>query len=121
MKDYKNFWGSYAALVLGLFSLMGGAANPSLLIGAWYMIIGSLAYMSAKKRKMRLVEDTSQRKTFELIGIAIICFFVLLTNKADIVNDPFPHLVLPAWALIAYFVIFSKTISPKSTKKKTAQ
>ncbi len=118
MKDYKNFWGSYAALVLGLFALLGGAGqvNGSLLVGGWFMVLGSIAYMSAKKRKLGLAKETTLRKTLELIAVIIIIIMTVLTKRADLVNDPFPNVVIPAWAVIAYFIAFSKTL-PWDSKK----
>lgn len=113
MKDYQNFLGSYLALVLGLFSILGGMTDKDMLAAGWYMVLGSLAYMSAKKRKMGMVSDSIQRKTFELIAIAIIFMLVLYTNREDMIEQSFHYVVLPAWAIIAYIVAFTKSTSVK--------
>ena len=75
------------------------------------MILGALAYRSAKKRKLGEVTTTLLRKGLEASALVIIAAAVLLQNdlKNHIANDPVPNVIIPLWAIIAYIVIVLKT------------
>jgi hypothetical protein len=68
------------------------------------MIIGSFAYKSAKKRKLNLAESSTTRMIFELIAVSLIILSVLLSDRVLLIEDPFPNLIIPIWAIIAYIV-----------------
>ena len=106
----KRFIGSNAALILGVVALLGGLGqgDSSLSSAGIFMILGALAYRSAKKRKLGITQPSTVKLVSELIAIAIVIILVLLTNRDILVNDPFPSLVIPIWAVIAYVVISAR-------------
>ena len=109
----KKHIGSTIALILGFLSFAGSVANPSNLSGLIagpVIILGALAYRSAKKRKLGEVRNTALRKGLELLALIMIAAAILLQNdlKNLIAADPVPNLIIPLWAIIAYVVIASK-------------
>jgi len=107
----KRHIGSTIALVLGFLLLAIGAAKPSsLLITGPIIILGALAFCSAKKRMLGEVKDSLLRRGLEALAIAIIVAAVLLQNdlKVQIITDPVPNLIIPLWAIVAYVIIVSK-------------
>jgi hypothetical protein len=117
----KKHIGSTIALILGFLSFAGSVANPANpggLIAGPVIILGALAYRSAKKRKLGEVHNTAMRKGLEISALIIIAAAILLQNdlKTLIATDPVPNLVIPLWAIIAYVVIASKA---KQTAGKT--
>ena len=105
----KKFIGADSALGLGIISILGGLSQQSSLLSAGiYMVLGSLAYKSAKKRKLGITQPSKVKFIFELIAIALIVVLVLLTNRELLVEDPFVSLIIPIWAVIAYLVISFK-------------
>ena len=105
------------ALVFGVFMLASGIANSQSIDnffgGAW-IVLGVLAYKSAKKRKLGLVKNSIVRQTLELAVFFILIgdiFLQVLGGGAErnMVNDPFNFLFIPAWVIIAYcFIVFRK-------------
>jgi len=72
-----KFIGSTIAPVLGISSLVGSLAQISsgkadaqlnLLVGV-FIILGSLAYRSLKKRRLGLVKSTNLRQILEIIAL----------------------------------------------------
>ena len=107
----KKHIGSTLALILGILTLAAGAGKPSsLLIAGPVIILGALAYRSAKKRSLDEVQDSLLRKGLEALAIVIIVAAVLLQNdiKNQIIMDPVPNLIIPLWAIVAYAIIVSK-------------
>lgn len=108
----KQFLLSNIALVIGVLSLISGLTNPSWLLVAGIMIIlGTLVYQSAKKRKLGLVKDAIIRKVIEIISLIIVLFLALAKeNWFDLMyENPMPYLIIPVWILGAYFyIIFLK-------------
>lgn len=108
----KKHIGSMIALTLGILVLVSGLTKPiSSLLAGIFIILGALAYRSAKKRILEEVENTLLRKGLEVSALVIIATAVLLQNnlKSLIATDPVPNLVIPIWAIIAYIIIASKT------------
>jgi len=104
--------GSMLALVFGFLLLASEMTSSQDTTTGWVIILGALAYRSAKKRKLALVKETVIRKSLEWIALIAIIFTVVTTNGARFVNDPFVALIIPAWALIAYVVlVFKKSTS----------
>ena len=103
----KRLFLSTLALVLGIVTLAAGAiqGQESLKVGGIYMILGALAYRSAKKVKLEIIKPSTTRFVFELVEMAIIAVLIWFTEKDLAVNDPVPYLVIPIWAIIAYVVI----------------
>ncbi|MBL4783639.1 MAG: hypothetical protein JKX92_15510 [Porticoccaceae bacterium] len=110
----KKHIGSSIALVIGVLGLLSGLAKPgSILFTGVVIILGALAYRSAKKRFLGEVKSTVIRKTIEVIAIVIAMASVLLQNNLlkAIELDPVPNLIIPLWVLIAYIVIFIRNPS----------
>ena len=108
----KQFLLSNIALVIGVLSLISGLTNPSwLLIAGIMIILGTLAYQSAKKRKLGLAKDTIIKKVLEIISIIIVLFLALAKeNWFDLMyEDPLPYLIIPVWVLGVYlYIVFLK-------------
>jgi hypothetical protein len=112
----KKHIGSTLALILGALSLAAGAAKPSnLLVAGPIIILGALAYRSAKKRILGEVTNSLLRKSLEALAVVVIVAAVLLQNdlKNQIITDPVPNLIIPLWAIVAYTTV--------ALKKKTQE
>ncbi len=104
----KKHIGSTIALILGiLYFISGLTKGNSGLIAGPIMILGALAYRSAKRRKLGTAKSTSFRKYLEITAICIIIAGVLFQKNLPylIATDPVPNLIIPLWALIAYLII----------------
>ena len=104
------------ALFAGLFYLMyffvapigpGLLSKESAFLGGSVMILGSLAYGSAKMRRLGEVRSTLPRGLVELAFLSLICVLVLAQNDllASIANYPWSNVVIPLWAIIAYLIV----------------
>ncbi|HEY6983833.1 hypothetical protein [Reyranella sp.] len=111
--------GSSVALVLGFFGLFGelgsefkGAEPSGMMVGAPIMILGALAYRSAKKRALGEVASGPARWLFE--GATILLILFLLAAQPNVstlmATDPGPYFVIPLWALTAYLVAAAKAM-----------
>lgn len=71
------------------------------------MILGALAYRSARKRKLGEVKATLTRQFLEIVLLVLICLGILMQNnlKILIATDPIPNFVIPVWAVVAYLII----------------
>ena len=115
----KKHIGSTIALILGVLSFASGvnfisgvkSGSPSGLVTGPVIILGALAYRSAKKRKIGEVNNTRLRKGLEMLAVVMIAAAILL--QKDLINliytDPVPNMIIPLWAIIAYTVIAFKT------------
>lgn len=112
----KRFLGSSVALVIGSIAIIAGLSSPSstMFVGT-SAIISALAYRSAKKRNLGLVQSSSARKAIEIAGLGfMILLLITQKNYSDLLYvDPVPYLIVPLWGLIAYFVMFFKS-NPKN-------
>ena len=106
----KRLIGSQVALVLGtsgmlsgLATVTSGASTSGLMTGP-VMILGAAAYSSRKRRLLGLKPETTARKTFEAVCLALITTTWLgdLDLANAVRNNPASHLMIPLWALIAY-------------------
>jgi multisubunit Na+/H+ antiporter MnhB subunit len=107
--NWKRHIGSTVALVLGGLSILGGLGSGHFggAIGGVVMILGALAYRSAKKRKLGEVKSTALRRLGE-VGLLVLLSIVILAQndlKTLIATDPVPNFVVPVWAIIAYLII----------------
>lgn len=110
----KKHIGSTIVLILGLLTFGGSLDNPSYpqgIVTGPVIILGALAYRSAKKRKLGEVNTTLLRKGPEASALLIISAAILLQKdlKILIMLDPVPNLIIPLWAIVAYAVIAFKT------------
>ncbi len=50
------------------------------------------------------------RSILEIVAIVVVLLLILLQNDLfrNIVNDPFPNVVIPLWAIIAYLILYFK-------------
>jgi len=107
--------GSTIALILGALAFISGITNiekgSNLIIGGPIIILGALAYRSAKKRKLGEVRDSLLREVLEIAAIGIITAAIVF-QKGDlkflIANDPLTNLIIPLWAIIAYSIMALK-------------
>ena len=116
----KKHIGSTIALVVGILYFLGSLSNMgSGIISGPIMIIGALAYRSAKQRHLGNCKPTITRKIFEITGLVVIVVAIVFqTNlKETIATDPVPNFIIPLWAIIAYLVIALKKAKP--TKSET--
>ena len=116
----KKHIGSTIALGIGvLYGVSGLTKQGGDLLGGIIIILGALAYRSAKKRKLGEIRASSLRKALEVCAIVIIIAAVLLQKNLtnNIVDDPFPNLIIPLWVIIAYMAIALK--KRESLKKGT--
>ena len=108
--------GSSIALTLGTLGLLSGLASayrgPSagagfLIINAPTIILGALAYRSAKKRMLGEVAATTTRKVMEAVAMLLIVAILLFTNdsKTLVALEPAQDIIIPAWAIIAYLFV----------------
>ena len=116
----KKHIGSTIALVLGIFYFASGLTNPGNsggLVAGPVIILGALAYRSAKKRKLGEANNITLRKGLEVLALIVIAVAILLQKdlKNLIATDPVPNFIIPLWAIIAYIVIASK--AKQSTEK----
>jgi hypothetical protein len=105
--------GSSITLVLGFFGLIGelgamskGAEASGMIVGATIMILGALAYRSAKKRSLGEVASTFTRWTFEIVALLLIVLLLASQPhlKALMASDPAPYFVIPLWAVTAWLI-----------------
>jgi len=108
--------GSTIALSLGTVALLGGFASAyrgrgagagDLIISAPIILLGALAYRSAKKRMLGHVAATTTRKVMEAVAILLIIGLLFATNdlKTLVALEPAHYIVIPAWAIIAYLFV----------------
>ncbi len=104
----KKHLGSTLAFCIGVLSIMAGIAKPSsTAIAGVTIVLGAIAYRSAKKRKLGDAKNSKVRLTFEIMCVVLSILIVVLQNdlKNLIAVDPVPNFVIPLWVLIAYSVI----------------
>ena len=117
-QNMKKHIGSTIALILGVLSFASGvnfisgvnSDSPSGLVTGPVIILGALAYRSAKKRKSGEVNNTNLRKGLEILALVMIASAILLQNdlRYQIITDPVSNMIIPLWAIIAYTVIAFK-------------
>ncbi len=111
----KPFFGSLFAIVLGAILVFSGLRNYPLamdsLAGGVTMILGALAYRSAKQRRVGLRPDTRVRRVADIVVLAFACTpFVILAAEG---NDalwfyPWSGIVVPAGSLGAFLWILTR-------------
>jgi hypothetical protein len=127
----KRHLGSTLALVAGGLSIVSGlervvttpTANSfepgsSMPEAGVVMILGALAYRSAKKRRIGEAKSTWTRQFLEIASLVLICLVILMQNNLRhlIATDPVPNAVIPLWAILAYLAIVAM---PKSRLRRS--
>lgn len=111
----KNI-GSTIALVIGILAIVSGLSNltntSNTLISGIIITLGTLAYRSAKKRKLGGINPSLLRQALEIFAIVIIIALILLKKnlKNNIITEPVQTLIIPLWAIFAYLNIAFKNI-----------
>ncbi len=87
-----------------------------------FIILGALAYRSAKKRKLHEVLPTLPRRFAEAFALVLIVAAVGLQKNAlfYIATDPVPYLVIPLWVFVAYAVACLRSAKPKEVEADEA-
>jgi hypothetical protein len=113
----RRHLGSSISFLLGTLAIAGGVsriAQPvddpnkgGALIAGVVMILGALAYRSAKKRKLCEVKSALTRQFLEIALIVLICLVIFAQkNLAYLIEtDPVPNAVIPIWAIGAYLIV----------------
>ena len=104
----KKHLDSTVALILGVLAVAAGITQQgSLLIAGPIILIGALAYRSAKKRNLGEAKNYLLRKILEAIALIAIIAAVLLQKDLarQIATDPVPNLIIPLWIIIAYLIV----------------
>jgi len=112
----KKFIGSTIILVVGVLMTVGSLTNPSPKttlddsLPGLCMILGALAYSSAKQRKLKLVENTKWRKLLEFLAMILIVALILLGPNIPqlIQGGDITNLVILVWAIVAYLFAVPK-------------
>jgi hypothetical protein len=107
--------GSTVALILGVLTFVAGVTalqsakrdDAGMLIGAPIIILGALAYRSAKKRRLGDVKSTPARQILEIAALTLIVVMILALNNRNylIATHPVMYFIVPVWAIVAYLVI----------------
>jgi len=122
----KKHIGSTIAFILGFLlfsSSLANPQNPSGLISGPIIILGALAYRSAKKRKLEEVRNSLVRKILEIIALALITAAILFQNNlvALIESDPVSNLIIPLWTIVAYIVVTLKKRNPTNKEGESSE
>ena len=108
--------GSTIAIVLGVLGLLAGlnqmvnhAGSSNFITGA-VVLLGGLAYRSAKKRNLSESPNSLTRKLYEGVLIAVMVAVVVLQNKLidEVYTHPVGNLFAPIWAISAYLYAILK-------------
>ena len=83
------------------------------------MILGALAYRSAKERRLGEVASTPLRRVGESVAILLLLLTVLLQKDLanQIVTEPLATVLIPVWALVAYLLV---ALWPRRFSSRTA-
>jgi hypothetical protein len=94
--------------VAGVTALQSAKRDDAgMLIGAPIIILGALAYRSAKKRRLGDVKSTPARQILEIAALTLIVVMILALNNRNylIATHPVMYFIVPVWAIVAYLVI----------------
>jgi hypothetical protein len=109
-RPWYRHMGSTIAIVLGLVYFAGSfsPSNPSNdgAIAGPVMVLGALAYRSAKGRALGEVPASLATHVIEIILILLIVASVVFRNdlRTAIVINPAPTLFIPVWCVAAYAI-----------------
>ena len=103
--------GSTLALITGVLLFVSGMAQApaafNTQLGGVVMILGALAYRSAKQRRSGEAKSTLTRQFLEIASLVLICLAILMQNNLTylIATHPWPNVVIPIWAILAYLAV----------------
>src|SRR3989338_2300042 len=117
----KKFIGSTIILAVDVLMMVGGLTNPSPTttlddsLPGLCIILGVLAYSSAKQRKLKLVKNTTWRKLLEFLAMVLIVVLVLLgPNIPQLIQDgDITNLAILVWATVAYLFAVPKGMAER--------
>jgi hypothetical protein len=110
-KIINRIFSPTSALILGAIVLISGA-NPGQyqnLVTGFIIIIGTLAYRSAKKRIASGVKNNT-KFAFEIIAMVVIVLAIGLQSNLGkvLVEDPFPNVIIPLVMIGSYIYVLIK-------------
>jgi len=108
--------GSGIGIVLGILAIIAGFASEyrgrgtgagDLIISGPMILLGALAYRSAKRRYLGQAGSTPLRRTLEAIAMLIVIALVFLAGdpKTLIAEQPAHYVIVPVWVLLAYALV----------------
>ena len=111
------------AMFVGVFSIIGGLQNhpPAFdsVVGGLVMILGALAYRSAKRRRLGLKIDSTLRRGIE-VGVLVLVGLPMpilgLKGLGVIANNPFSGIIVPLWSAAAYVWVSQRKIDVKEAE-----
>jgi hypothetical protein len=107
-RRWFRYLGSSIACASGIYWFLLNLNPPPGpgLVGGPVMIVGALAYRSAKKRRLGEARSTRMRHVMEALAVLLIAASVVLQNdlKHALKTDPIPNLLVPAWCIVAYLI-----------------
>lgn len=123
---FKDNVGSRVATILGFlclvssFSIMDPDGRYAGILTGLYMIGGSVAYRSARFRRLNLVTDSGIKHAVEIAGIILMFALIFAMNNGPdfTANHPTP-LFAATWVLVAYLVVSFKTLRNGKPLKPT--
>ena len=119
-RGWLRHLGSSAALVLGVLMFLVGLSKvgegevSNFLVSGPIVMLGALAYRSAKQRFLGQIPSTKGRRIAEAFAMVVIVLMIALHRdlKYNLATDPANIFLIPVWALVAYAVIGFR--SPKA-------
>jgi hypothetical protein len=126
-RPWYRHMGSTIAIVLGLVYFVGSfsPSNPSKdgSIAGPVMVLGALAYRSAKRRALGEVPASVARQVIETIVILLIVASVVFRNdlRTAIAINPAPTLFIPGWCVVAYAIAAVRAWKARETLKPSAK
>jgi hypothetical protein len=105
----KQFLGSLITLIVGaLFTIVGVIIDSNFVINGIVIILGALAYLSAKRRRLNMASHKSLWVILEILTLLAIAPITLLRNPQVLANNMILNLGIPFWILVAYVVVIPK-------------
>lgn len=121
MSKFFSIFNSKTSFIFGVLLTLGGFQNFDLFAPGISVIVGTLAYVSAKKRKLGVTQSSKIKQILEIFCLLLIVFVVAWQNDLVriIVNNPFPNIFIPAWIITAYLtVVFDNYFSFNGNRGK---
>lgn len=102
-------------LAAGVYQLKTGNGSANLLLSSPILLIGALAYWSAKQRGAG--RSGFFRMDFELVAIGGVLYLAFARSDfvSELVADPVPTLLIPLAVLVAYAVRLALNLRQKKT------
>jgi|GEM_PF-3076436 len=101
----KRFIGSNIAIAAGVIAIIAGLASPSsVLFSGIVILLGALAYQSAKRRKLGIKGSFGKVAEYVILGLMLLILILQKDYWNQAYTDPIPYLIAPLLALIAYLI-----------------